>query len=295
VLAVDVVEETDLHNPGLRTQCRWVSMLLGHLVTLLNQYGDALDHVRTRERRTPTSELVWSLLPPLTARVDEFVISGALDPRYERGGDAFDYSLSETTATLMILGSARAHSELVAATAIAAFRSGRHAGLGLVEQACLIDRTIEAQFGDDSSCSAVLAEIDLRTGRLRYLNAGHPPPVVLRGRMTAEQLTEATRPPLGRGRESAGEVATVAEETLRTDDWLLLHTEGVTTARDGAGEPFGHGRLAEFLRREAAAGSQAAETARRLIQTVAAHRNGAGPGSAAVVLARWTSAPAIGQ
>ncbi len=290
VLDVEFVEEADLHNPGLRTQCRWVSMLLGHLVTLLTQYGDALDGVRMRRERPAASELVWSLLPPLTARVDDFVVAGALEPRYEGGANAFDYALSENTASLMILDAAGdQQGTLVAATAIAAYRSARHAGHGLVEQACLIDHTITAQFGEDSSVAAVLAEIDLRTGRLCYLNAGHPPPLLLRAGTAATSLTGARRGPLGR----EGDPVPAAEETLRPHDALLLHTAGVTAARDQEGEPFGDARLAEALRRETAAGTQPAETTRRLIQAVAAHSEG--HENAAVVLARWTSAPTMGQ
>jgi serine phosphatase RsbU (regulator of sigma subunit) len=35
-------------------------------------------------------------------------------------------------------------------------------------------------------------------------------------------------------------------------DWLILHTDGITEARDEAGNFFGEARLVDFLRREAA-------------------------------------------
>lgn len=169
VLDVEFSDVADLHEPGLRMQCRWVSMLLGHLVVLLSNYGDALDAVRRQRRRTPAGELIWSLLPPLTAGVDSFVVTGVLEPCYDVGGDAFDYSLSETTATLMIVDAVGhdLHSGLVAATALAAHRSARHAGHGLHEQATIIDETITAQFGQNTFATAVLAEVDLGSGRDR--------------------------------------------------------------------------------------------------------------------------------
>jgi hypothetical protein len=288
VMAIDVAAPTDLYDPGLRAQCRWLSVLLGHLVTLLNQYGDGLDRVRLRKPRTVAGELIWSLLPPLTAGVDGFVVTGVLEPRYDVGGDAFDYSLSETTAQLLILD-AVGHdlgSGLITATAIAAYRSARHAGHGLYEQVRMMEEAVISQFGhQDSFLTAVLAELDLRTGRLRYVNAGHPPPLIMRGGKIARSLTGGRRLPLGLG---AGEL-TVGEETLQTEDWLVLHTDGITEARDSSGAFFGEARLVDFLQREAAAGHPPPETARRLVNAVLAHQGGELQDDAAVLLARWTS------
>ncbi|MFL6143781.1 MAG: PP2C family protein-serine/threonine phosphatase [Labedaea sp.] len=286
VLDVAVPDLDDLYDVGLRTQCRWLSVLLGHLVTLLTHYGDALDLVRLRTRRTVPGELVWSLLPPLTAGVDNFVITGVVEPRQEVSGDVFDYALSETTASLIILDAVGhdLRSGLIAATALAAYRSARLAGHGLFEQARGIEESISEQFGRSAFVTAILAEVDLVGGRLRYLNAGHPSPLIMRAGKIVKLLTGGHRPPLGLG---LGE-ATVAEETLQPDDWLVLHTDGVTEARDHTGEFFGEARLADFLHREAAAGHPPPETVRRLIRAVLDHQNGVLQDDATVVLARWT-------
>lgn len=286
VLEIAVDDPDDLHDPGLRGRCRWLSMLLGHLVTLLNQYGDALDLVRQRTPRTARGELVRSLLPPLTAGVDGFVVTGEVHPRRDSGGGAFDYALSETTATLVILDAAGhgPRGGLIAATALAAHRSARHAGHDLEGQARAVDEAIGEQFGGDTCATAVLAELDLTTGRLRYLNAGHPAPLVVRAGRDVEPLTGGCRPPLGLGPHEV----TLAEATLRPEDWLVLHTDGVTDAHDHTGRTSGGARLADFLRREAAANHPPPETARRLIRAVLDHRDGTAR-DAAVLLARWTT------
>jgi hypothetical protein len=286
VLEVEVADAADLHDPGLRTQCRWISMLLGHLVVLTTQYGDGLDVLRLRHPRTVAGELIWSLLPPLTAGVDGFVVTGVIEPRYDMGGDIFDYSLSETTATLMILDAVGhdLRSGLIAACALAAHRTARNGGHGLYEQARAIDETISRQFGSATFATAVLAEIDLKTGRLRYINAGHPRPLIMRGGRIVKPLTGGRRPPLGLGARDL----TVAEEKLQSDDWLVLHTDGITEARDHNGEFFGDVRLVDFLRREAATGYPPPETARRLIRAVLAHQSDTLQDDATVLLARWT-------
>jgi hypothetical protein len=287
VLEVEVSDAAALQDPDLAVQCGRVSMLLGHLVVLLSQYGDALDFVRLRRRRTAAGELIWSLLPPLTAGVDGFVVTGVLEPCYDVGGDAFDYSLSETTATLLLMDAVGhdLRSGLVAATALAAHRSTRHAGHGLAEQATMIDETISQQFSPGTFVTAVLAEVDLGSGRLRYVNAGHPHPLLMRGGKIVKPLAGGRRPALGLGPRKL----TIAEEVLQPDDWLVMHTDGITEARDQKGEFFGDARLVDFLRREAAAGHPPPETARRLVHAVLAHQNGNLQDDATVLLARWTN------
>ena len=102
VLEVVLDDAADLYDPVLRQQCQWVSGLLGHLVVAVDHYGDALDAARRQRSRTPAAELIWHLLPSLTAGTDRCLLSGMVEPSYEVGGDAFDYALSETTAHLAV-------------------------------------------------------------------------------------------------------------------------------------------------------------------------------------------------
>jgi hypothetical protein len=287
VLAADVTSAADLYDPGLRTQCRWAAKLIGHLVVSMTNYGDGLDVIRHRRARTVAGELIWSLLPPLTAGVNGFVVSGAVEPRHAVAGDAFDYALSEDTARLLVLDAVGhdLRSGLLAATAVAAYRAARHTGGGLYEQARLIDETLSSTFGDAAYVTAVLAEVDLPSGRLRYINAGHPQPWIMRAGHLAKPLAGGRRMPLGLG---PGSEFAVGEERLQPEDWLVVHSDGITEARDAAGEFFGDARLADFLEREAAAGYPPPETVRRLIQAVSAHQDGRFQDDATVVLARWT-------
>ena len=285
VLDVTLQEGADPHDPDLRERCRWLSALIGHLATISAHYGDGLDSVRLQRPRTPAADLIWQLLPPLTAATDRFAIAGILEPCYEVGGDAFDYSLSTTAASLAIFDAVghTMRSGFVAAAALAACRSTRRAGHGLFEQARAMDETITSQFPYGAFATGVLAELDLGSGRLRYVNAGHPPPLLLRSGKVVKRLTGGFRKPFGLG---TGEL-TIAEEMLQPGDWLVLHTDGVTEARDHDGEFFGEQRLRDFLEREAAAGHPPPETARRLVKAVLAHQNGVLQDDASVLLARW--------
>lgn len=285
VLEVLTADTVDLYDPGLREQCRWLSGLLGHLVTITTNYGDALDVLRRSRRRSPAAELIWSLLPPLTAGTDTFMLAGMLEPCYESGGDVFDYAVSETTVSLAIFD-AMGHAlgaGLIAAAALATYRSVRRDGRALYDQATAIGETLTGQFGDGAFLTGVLAEIDLASGRLRYVCAGHPPPLLLRSGKVVKTLSGGRRPPLGL---DVSELA-IGEETLQPGDWLVLYTDGITEARDSTGAFFGEARLVDFLEREAGAGHPPPETVRRLTRAVLTHQHGVLQDDATVLLACW--------
>jgi Stage II sporulation protein E (SpoIIE) len=293
VLEVTLPNPSDLRDPMLRDQLRWLADYVGYLLTSQANYGDALHTIRLDRPRTAGAELVWSLLPPLTASTETFGMAGALEPAASIGGDAFDYALSATTVALAIFdakGNDLA-AGLVVAIALAAYRAARRTGQPLYHQARAIDEAVATQF-DDAFLTGVLAELDLTTGRLRYLVAGHPQPLLLRHGKVVKTLTAGRRLPF---RLDAYE-ATIGEETLEPGDWLILHTDGLTDARDGSGALFGQQRLIDFLERAAAGDDPPPETVRRLIHAVLQHQNGVLHDDATVLLARWDApASAPGQ
>ncbi|MCA1694996.1 MAG: serine/threonine-protein phosphatase [Actinobacteria bacterium] len=163
-------------------------------------------------------------------------------------------------------------------------RSARREGHGLYDQARAIDETIVGQFRRGPFTTGVLAELDLANGRLRYLAAGHPHPLVLRSGKVVKILTGGRRPPFG---VDTAEL-TIAEEILQPGDWLVLHTDGITEARNHTGDHFGQTRLIDFLEREAAAAHPPPEAVRRLTQAVMAYQNGVLQDDATILLAHWT-------
>ncbi|MGY1683181.1 PP2C family protein-serine/threonine phosphatase [Geodermatophilus sp. SYSU D01176] len=289
VLEVRVGTPVELYDPGLREECRWLAELVGSLLVTMGQYGDGLERCRRTRSRTPSAELLWQLLPPLTAGSGSFVLAGMLEPAYEAGGDAFDYALSESTVSLAVFD-AMGHglpAAVLAAAAVSAYRSARRDGCDVSDQARWIDEVVADAFPGSSSVTGVLAELDVPTGRLRYVNAGHPAPHLLRDGTVVEALTGGRRVPFGLGTG----VPTVAEESLQPGDWLAAHTDGVTGARDASGAEFGEERLVDLLTRQVAGGQSAPETARRLVHAVLEHQEGLLQDDASVLLARWAPGP----
>ena len=296
VLEVHLTDPADLTDRALRQQCQHLASLLGHLVTSLGARGDALDTVRRLRPRAASAELVWQLLPPPTAENHVFSLSGWLEPADTVGGDIFDYALSPTRASVAVFD-AMGHglpAGLLAAAAVSAYRSARRNGQDLLAQARAVDETVSAVSPDGSFVTGFLGELDLTSGRLRYLSAGHPAALLLRGGKVVRALGEGRRVPFGLGLLAAWsgpdghQRDRLGQEDLQPGDWLVVHTDGVTEARDASGAFFGNDRLADFLQRAAAAGQPPPETARRLAHAVLAHQDEQLQDDATVLLARWS-------
>src|SRR4029079_9323438 len=129
---------------------------------------------------------------------------------------------------------------LLATVAVAAYRNSRRQGLDLPDTVRFIDAAIASTFGPERFVTAVLAELDLRSGRMRWHNAGHPAPLLLRGGRVVKVLETEPGLPLGLG----GECEPVWQP-LEPGDRVLFFTDGVVEARSAAGEFFGVSRLVD--------------------------------------------------
>lgn len=172
---------------------------------------------------------------------------------------------------------------VLAAVTIAAYRNARRSGRGLTAAVLDIDAVMAEEFGPDKFVTGVLAELDLSSGRFRWVNCGHPHPLLVRGRRTLVPLACPPALPLGLG---ITEVQ-VCEEWLEPGDRLLLYSDGVVEARNAQGEFFGVERLAHFIIRESASGQAAPQVMRRLTQALLTHQTDCLQDDATNVLVEW--------
>ena len=88
------------------------------------------------------------------------------------------------------------------------------------------------------------AELDPKTGILRYINAGHNPPLIGRMDGTVAQLS-AGGFPLG---IMPGAEFEVGETQLEYGESLVIYSDGVSEANNIAEEEFGMERLCEVVK-----------------------------------------------
>jgi serine phosphatase RsbU (regulator of sigma subunit) len=276
---------------------RALASLVGLIVEAKASYSDVYAQTQRSREMALQAELVWALLPPRTLATDRVLVSVSLEPAYEAGGDAFDYSLLDDHLHVSIFD-ALGHdlsAGLTASVGIASCRSTRRAGGSLTAIAAGADDAIAGSFGEERFVTALLCDLDLATGLLTWIPCGHPPPLLIRGR-TVKELARKARPPLGLGDVYArtGERADDAEvsiplytERLEPRDRVLLYTDGVTEGRAADGTPFGLERLADFVIRHNSALLAAPETMRRLNHAIVEYQQGRLRDDATAVLIEW--------
>jgi sigma-B regulation protein RsbU (phosphoserine phosphatase) len=287
VLRITMPDGTDLRDPAVEDAYRLLAQLTGHVIAGKSPYGDALARAQRTRERAAASELLWDLLPPLTFGCEGLVISGILEPCYAVAADAFDYSVVDDVAHLAVLD-ATGHDlngTVLTAVALAALRNSRRENRDLQDTVRAADRLVAEQSDGYRFVTGVVARLDLRTGRLRYVDAGHPAPLLMRHGKVVKQLGGGRCPVLGFGHDEVP----VAEEWLEPGDSVVLYTDGITEARNAERVFFGLDRLVSHLERSAAAGLHAPETLRRLTHAVLDHQGGLLQDDASLVLVQWSS------
>lgn len=276
----------DVDADEFRSGCDLFSQLAGHLFAAKTPYGDALVTARRTRRMSEASELVWRLLPPLTFASHRVVISAVLEPCYDVGGDGFDYAVDGSIAFFAVFDTAghSLRSGLGTSAVLAAVRAARTDGADLAAMARSADEALAAHLPELRFTTAVLGTLDLDTGELRYVNAGHPPPLLLRNGKVVSRLDRGRRLPLGLDDPHPE----IAEEWLERGDRLLLFTDGVTEAHRPGMHPFGEDRLIDLVRQHTTADLPPPETLRRLCHAVLDHYDGPPTDDATLLFVEWS-------
>jgi len=182
-----------------------------------------------------------SLVAAEASRHGPVSIHARMQPAAEVGGDYYDViDLGDGRLAFVVADVAGKGlpAALLMTLLRGSLRSLLSAGLRGTALMTALNTHLVANTPDNRMITCFYGEIDLATGRLIYVNAGHNPPYLCDrdGRRTLD----STAVVLGM---IEGMPFPEASEELRAGSRLLLYTDGVTEAENGAGEQFGDERL----------------------------------------------------
>jgi sigma-B regulation protein RsbU (phosphoserine phosphatase) len=235
---------------------------LGRLAATFNRMAEELaaNQVRTVERERLQKELDLcrriqeELLPRSGARFPFVEAEGISIPAREVGGDFFNYfTLSDREAGVLVgdVAGKGIAAALLMANLQATLRARLPLEGDLVRLAERLDHEIDQGTPSAVYLTLFVGIIDGPSGLMRYVNAGHNPPLVLRADGAVEPLSPTGRP-IGL---FPGGGYVEGRTLLRDGDALFLYTDGVVEAEDRHGDAFGMARLEEVLVRERASSS----------------------------------------
>jgi serine phosphatase RsbU (regulator of sigma subunit) len=264
--------------------CRELGMLVGAAITIAARYTDLFNVVRRRKAMSLPASIQWDLLPPLQLRTPEALSTGILEPAYDVGGDTFDHAVTGSHLDVAIMD-AMGHglsSSIVSSLAMGSYRHDRREGQTLAETHARLDAVVADQF-KEAFVTGQLARFDLRTGEFAWVNAGHPPPLLLRQGKVEGPLACRPSRPWGLG----GELEEEALAQLWPGDSVIFYTDGVVEGRSPDGEPFGHERFQDAIEQAAASGTPSDVALRRAIDDVLIFQDHRLRDDATVVWVRW--------
>jgi hypothetical protein len=282
VLAVTVPEA----SPEILEQAELLGVFAGLIVAAVARVSDVPYVRRQKQGMSLPASMQWELLPPLNTRIPGAVIAGLLEPAYDIAGDAFDYAVGDGDLQFAIIDG-MGHgiaSTLLTQLAVGAYRHARRDGVPIAGIHTAIDEALVSYYDDDSFATGIIGKLTTATGRLEWSCAGHPPPLLLRGRKVIAELTNEPMLPFGLG----GGTPVLSAKDLEPDDAVLLYTDGVTEARTANGELFGLDRLTDLLEREAASELPPEEILRRLVRALLDYEPGGLRDDATLLLVQWS-------
>jgi serine phosphatase RsbU (regulator of sigma subunit) len=294
-LAQGVDEEAGAGRQGegagknLLERCRMLASLVALIIASKGTASDTYAKVQRSREMAPQAEMVWAFMVPRTFATARVLLSAALEPAYEVGGDAFDHSLLEDRLHVSIFDSVGHDltAGLITSVAMASCRATRRSGGDLCAIAECADRVIAGQFGASRFATALLCDLDTATGEFTWLPCGHPAPLLIRDNKVIKELVRRPRLPLGLIEDHGARTCTPYTEQLEPGDRLLLYTDGVIEGRGADGREFGLPRLGDFVLRHSAVGLSAPETLRRLNRAILDYQEGRLRDDATVVILEW--------
>ena len=190
--------------------------------------------------------LVPRTFPPFPKHRD-FEIFAVLDPARQIGGDLYDFMLLDDDHLCIVIGDVSGKG-IPAALFMAVTRSFLRAFFREERDPAVVFARLNDELASQGEANMFVTLfagiVHLPSGEVRFTNGGHNPPYVLRTGGTLDTLPKV-------GGIIVGAIPDMTYHTgtfrLEPGDTLVLFTDGVTEARNAAGEFFGEDRTEREL------------------------------------------------
>jgi sigma-B regulation protein RsbU (phosphoserine phosphatase) len=218
-------------------------------------------------------DLQMKLLPDDSVVAPDATVAARVVPAESVGGDFYNLFHLGGSRTGVMIGDVSGHgyqAALIMALTMSASAIHSQATTDPGEMLRALGATLREELSmTEMFISAFYAVVDPVAGELRFANTGHPHAFVLSPGKGMERLA-ASDPPLGMDERAP---ATVRRPWNRDTDLLVLFTDGVSDARNPAGERLGEERVLKTIR--SYAGAAPSMILDRVIEELHKHRDGA--------------------
>jgi len=193
-------------------------------------------------------KIQFDLVPGEAFRLNDAVVCARMTPARAVGGDFYDYRDLEDGRLAVVVGDVMGKglpAALLMSSVLGSVRVLLSAGLRGKELVAALNRYVCADTSGGRLVTLFYGELDITTGDLTYVNAGHNPPLLSRAEGGFERL-EPTAMILGFAPDGAVETC---QARIGPADRLLVFTDGLSEAFNRKNEEYGEPRLRDSLAR----------------------------------------------
>lgn len=284
-LTLDTVGPEDLRL------LRRLAGLVADMIVTKDSYTDQFFQTRRQGRpMSMAAEIQYELLPPLSMTTPQVAVAGALEPTYGVAGDSLDYVLNDDILHVAVID-AMGHglnATMLATLAMGAYRHARRADAGLEDLYTLMDTAMDEVFGPEQFVTGQMMRLNITTGTLEWVNAGHPAPMLVRGHRVIERLDSPPTLPIGFG----GASPQISSRQLTRGDRVIAFTDGLVEEHKISGEQFGEGRLVDTIEQVSPLSTGINQLVRRLTLDLERGRGGITSDDATLLIIEWTGGSA---
>lgn len=189
------------------------------------------------------------LIPERFPMREEYEISTIYQPKLGVGGDYIDFKEFDDGKLVFCIGDFTGKG-VSAALLMANFQANFHTLItkrsSLYDFVSDINKAVYKITNGERFVTFFVAEYDIETNELSYVNAGHPPPVLVHEN-GIKLLTEGT---LVLGSIDELPMLEVGKLELPSQALILTYTDGLTDLQNSAGETYEEEILYQFMRRQ---------------------------------------------
>ncbi len=266
--------ESRLGSTDLTTGDRELLQTLAIEASTILENARLLEQERLRmkmdEELKIAREIQQSLMPRKLPTAGWFRAAAASIPSHQVGGDYCDVRQIGPDVWGFVVADVSGKgvsSALLASLLQGAFLAGGHSTMRIDELMTHVNQFLNERTEGEKYATLFCGVVN-REGRLRWSNAGHCPPLVLRASGELLKL-EATSLPLGLIEEAE---YSVSETQLLPGDKIAIYTDGVSEAQNAAGKFFDPRRIELLLKAGSNKGCQ--ELIHSLVAAVEAFTEG---------------------
>lgn len=194
------------------------------------------------------SQIQKDFLPKKNPECDNFDIAGTNITCYQVGGDYYDFiNIDHSRMAIIIAGVSG--KGVSASLLMASLRAGIYSDINpqynLEAMASKLNDFVHQSSASNSYITFFFCELNKKSGEIKYINAGHNPPLILDKKGKVKRL-ESCGLCLGMFPSIKYEVRSTE---LQVGDLAVLFTDGITESRNKNKEEFGEERLLAVLKK----------------------------------------------